>query len=395
MKVLQIIPYFSWSYGGPVKVVYDLSNNLSKMGHDVTIYTTDVGTNHCLLDKDKIKLDNNVNIRYFKCINNWIANNMKFHLSIQMLLTIRKELKDFDVIHLHECRGIPNVYAWYYARNYHIPYILEAHGSVPKIISRQNNRLTLSKMLFDNVFGKKIVKNASRLIALNEKEANLYKSIGVNESKIRIIPNGIDLSRYNVLQKRGELVKKYSLEDKRLVIYVGRLHESKGIDLLIRAFSNLCKELDNVILLLIGPDDGYKVSLEELIASLKLNDKILFTGFITVDEKIQAFMEADVFVTPLYSGFPITFLEACMCGTPIITTDKGDKLDWIDNKVGYVVKYDENELKNSIMKILNNVNLKEKFGEEGRKLIKTEFDLNIVIRKIERVYRSVLANYPK
>ena len=58
-------------------------------------------------------------------------------------------------------------------------------------------------------------------------------------------------------------------------------------------------------------------------------------------EKITIFVDADVFVTPSFSGFPVTFLEACACSTPIITTNKGDELDWIHNKVGYVVEYNK------------------------------------------------------
>ncbi len=200
----------------------------------------------------------------------------------------------------------------------------------------------------------------------------------------------IDLSNYNNLPKKGEFKQKYSLNALRLIIYVGRLHESKGLDLLVRAFASLYKERDDVMLLLIGPDDGYRTSLEELAASLKLNNRVLFTGFVSTDEKIQAFMDADVLVTPQYSGFPITFLEACLCGIPIITTEKGDKLDWINEKVGYVVKYNDKEVKDSILKILNNAELREKFGIEGRLLVMKEFELNIVAEKIEGLYNSVI-----
>ncbi len=162
-NVTNPIFFMVLSRGGIVKVVYDLSNNLAKMGHDVTIYTTDVGMNHRLLDDGKIKFENNVNVRYFKCTNNWIASRMKLHFSNQMRTAVKEDLKNFDIIHLHECRGIPNVYAWYYARKYNIPYILEAHGAVPKIIGRQKNWLTLSKILFDEVSGKNIINTAFQI----------------------------------------------------------------------------------------------------------------------------------------------------------------------------------------------------------------------------------------
>ena len=112
----------------------------------------------------------------------------------------------------------------------------------------------------------------------------------------------------------------------------------------------------------------------------------MFTGFVDTQEKKSAFVDSDVFVTPRFYGFPITFLEACICGIPITTTSDGDKIDWIDGNVGYVVDYNRDHLKKAISKILNDKELRMKFGKRGKYLITTQFSWGKIIKKIEELY---------
>ena len=108
-----------------------------------------------------------------------------------------------------------------------------------------------------------------------------------------------------------------------------------------------------------------------------------------------AYADADVFVTPSFSGFPITFLEACACGTPIITTNNGDKLDWIDDKVGYVVKYDKDQLRDAIFKVLSDDELRRRFGGGGKRLAKEEFGWDKIVKRVEDLYISCLPSIKK
>jgi glycosyltransferase involved in cell wall biosynthesis len=394
MKILQVLPYFAWSYGGPVRVVYDISQELSKKGHDVTIYTTDVGMNHRLVESDQIKFESEVKNRYFRCLNNWAANEMKLHISHQMRLAIKNELQKYDIVHLHEWRGVPNVYVWYYAQKYNVSYILQAHGAAPIIIGKQDISRSFSKILFDTIVGNKIVKGASKVIALTKTEAEYYKKMGADTDKIEVVPNGIDLSEYENLPKMGRFRRKYKIEDdEKVILYLGRLHRTKGIDLLVEAFLDISKEIDGIKLALVGPDDGYESALKELMQELKIDNKVLFTGFVSNDEKMAALVDADVFVTPSFSGFPVTFLEACACGTPVITTNKGDELEWIHDKVGYVVGYDKDQLRDAIIKVLSDDGLRRRFEEENKKLVRGEFGWNKIALDVERIYGEVAKNH--
>ena len=377
MKILQVVPFFTPARGGSVVVPYNLSKQLAERGHEVTIFTTDFE-----LDEEYAKSLDGVRVVPFHCI----ANIGKMLITPRMKGQLKKEVRSFDIIHMHNFRSYQNNIVHHYATKYNIPYVLQAHGSVLPFFQKQ--RL---KKIFDLFFGYRILRDASKVIALTKTEVEQYKKMGVEEDKIKIVPNGIDLSEYDNLPKRGDFRQQYSIRDnEKVILYLGRIHKTKGIDLLVEAFADLVKDLDDVRLVIVGPDDGYRSTLEELIQELKVDDKVLFTGFVSNNEKVAAFVDADVFVTPSFSGFPVTFLEACACGTPIITTNKGDKLDWIHDKAGYVVGYDKDLLQNTIFKILSDEKLKERFGEGSRRLVEEQYSWDKIVRKVEKIYKDII-----
>jgi glycosyltransferase involved in cell wall biosynthesis len=378
MNILQVIPYFTPKRGGDVNVCYNLSKYLAESSHEVTIITTDFE-----FDAEYAKTLDEAGVRVipFHCI----VNIKLFLTSPSMKKWLKRNITNFDVVHMHDYRSYQNVIVYHYAKKYGVPYVLQSHGSVLPFFQKQ--RL---KKLYDLVWGYKILKDATKVIALTMTEAEQYKKMGVNENKIEIVPNGIDLSEYDNLPKRGEFRRKYSIKDEeKIVLFVGRLHKTKGIELLVKAFADLSKELNHIKLVLLGPDDGYQSMLERIIRDLKIDTKVVFTGFVTNEEKMAAFVDADVFVTPSFLGFPVTFLEACACGTPIITTNKGDELNWIHDAVGYVVEYDKDKLRDAILIILSDKKIKNRFGEEGKRLVMKKFGWDNVIKQIEDTYLTV------
>lgn len=389
MKILMVTGTFRpRRFGGVTEVSYNFSKRLVKNGHEVSVYTTDVG-NDCYfrLNVPENKIVDGIYVHYFRNINNSLAFTHRIFLSIGMFFTIRKDITNFDVIHVHELRGIQEILIRHYAKKYNIPYIIQAHGSLHH--SFQKQRL---KKIFDLLFGYKILRDASKVIALNKTEAEQYISMGVDKHKIETIPNGISIER-GYLPFRGEFRKKYLIADTdKIILYLGRLHRTKGIDLIIKAFAETSKEVNNIWLVLVGPDDGYQSALEELIQRLKVGRRVIFTGFVSNEEKMEALVDADVFVTPNFTGFPLTFLEACACGIPIITTVNGDELDWIQNKVGYIVAYNVNKLCLAIANLLNDDRLRHRFGEEGKRLAREEFGWDKVIKKLENVYANCVYN---
>jgi glycosyltransferase involved in cell wall biosynthesis len=104
----------------------------------------------------------------------------------------------------------------------------------------------------------------------------------------------------------------------------------------------------------------------------------------------MALVDADVFVTPSFYGFPMTFLEACVAGTPLVTTTLGDELEWIDDNVGYVTKPTYYDLAGAVYNILSDDKLSEKFSANCRRLVKSEFSLERAGKRLERIYREAI-----
>ena len=390
MKILQVTKFFkpSWESGGPARVVYEISKKLVERGHDVTVYTTDGFKSRLDVEKNKPVDVDGIRTYYFRNLSSYLTRTLLLPIPYYLPMVARKEIRDFDVIHIHECRNMPTVVTHHYAKKYNIPYILQAHGAVLPFFQKQ--RL---KKYYDHAWGTAILKDASKVIALTKTEVEQYKKMGVDEDKIEIIPNGIDLSEYENLPKKGEFRDRYSIsEDEKVILYLGRIHKIKGIDLLVKAFADLIKELDDVRLVIAGPDDGFLSTLEEQIEDLKIGDRILFTGPLYERDKLKAYVDADVYVLPsVYETFPVTVLEACACGTPVIVTGRCGIADIVDGKVGCVVGYDKDQLRDAIFKILSDEELRRRFGEEGERLVMEEFEWSAIIERIEKIYKDAIS----
>lgn len=393
MKILQVIPYFDWSYGGPVKVVYDISNELSKLGNEVEVYTTDVGKNGRIKNENFIK-SKSFKISYFPCDNNFLAHRFKLHFSKDMLLEIKNNIKKFDVVHIHEWRGIPHKYIYEYAKKNDVPYVLQAHGSSPRQIYDQNMLFILSKYGYDKLIGKKIISNAKKLIALNNNEKMQFLNQGVPEKKIEIVPNGVNLEN-KCFKQKGLFKQKYGIPiDSKLILYLGRITPIKGLELLIKSFFLLNNEKNDSILVITGPDYNYLNKLKKLVHSLKLSEKIIFTGPLFGIDKLEVFSDTDLFILPsIYETFPISVIEACAHGIPVIVTHNCLIADIIHENVGYAVESNEESIKEAIINILYNKDIKDSFSESGKKLIKEEYNWNKIVKKLIGIYKDSMITF--
>jgi glycosyltransferase involved in cell wall biosynthesis len=382
MKILQVIPYFvpAWDFGGPLPVCYQLSKQLVRRGHEVAVWTTDALNARNRIAQPEETIDG-IQVRRFRNVSNSFAYRYNISSPIGMALSAGG-VKAYDIIHIHEYRVLQNAFVRGQAKRHGVPYVVQAHGSLTTFF--QKGRL---KRIFDRLWGYRILRDAAKVIALTQTEAGQYKSMGVSDDKIEIVPNGIDLSEFQDLPPKGEFRREHGLADsERIVLYLGRIHQTKGIDLLVRAFVGLSKEAGDARLVIVGPDDGYLPALKSLIGELHIEEKVLLTGPVYGRDKLAAYVDADVFVTPSFYGFPVTFMEACATGTPIVTTERWDHLDWLDGRVGYVTHYDETELTKAIAAVLDNRDLAEQFGANGRQIVRDRFNWASIAEQLERIY---------
>ena len=390
MRILMITNTFPpRRFGGVTGVAYSLARKLVLRGHQVTVYTTDVGnTPHSRLKSENTASVDGLGVHYFRNISNLLAYKYRFFTPISCLPSLKSDIGSFDIVHFHDYRSLFNIVGSYFAKRRDIPYVIQAHGSL--IPHAQKQRIA---GFFDLTFGHRVMNGASRLLALTQTEKDHYMAVGVDDERIEIVPNGIDKTTFEALPKWGAFREKYGVgRDEQIVLYVGRLHRTKGLDLLITAFANLNRNMKNTKLAIVGPDDGFLQALNNQVDQLGIDNQVIITGMVQEEEKLEAYVDADVFVTPNFSGFPLTFIEACASGTPIVTTNKGDMLAWIDGNVGRVVEYNATQLEDALAVILSDSALRERYSRRATELAFNRFNWDIVAERLEEIYQEVIAS---
>lgn len=385
MKILQVSSSFkpAWGTGGTNKVAYEISKHLVARKHKVTVFTTDRGLKNLNIKKNSPNFLDGMEVYYFKNVSNYLAQN-KIITPYYSPLIMRKLIKNFDLIHIHEHRNFLALIVYYYAKKNNVPYILQEHGSLLEFIAKE--RL---KKAFDYLFGNKILINASKLIAVTQKEADQYKKWGLETNRIEIVPNGINISDYTKLPKKGQFREKYNINNnEKVILYLGRINKIKGIDLLVSAFEKVSKDLKNVKLVIAGPDDGFLTQIQKQVKKLKLSDRVIFTGPLYDENKLMAYVDADIYVLPSkYEIFGITALEALACGIPVIITENCGICEYINENM-FIIGNDENELKNSILSVLNNKTLNETKTSDKDSI--KFLDWKSIILDLEKIYNAIL-----
>jgi phosphatidyl-myo-inositol dimannoside synthase len=160
--------------------------------------------------------------------------------------------------------------------------------------------------------------------AITRDRMNTWAKLPV--SKYTIIPNTIHPERYGLAPKRDDLVKRYGLEGRKVILTLARLagyERYKGIDEILEALPALLAQEPNLIYMVLGDGDD-QPRLEAKAHTLGVGDKVIFAGFITESDKADYLRLADVFALPgRGEGFGIVYLEAMACGVPAV----GSKVD--------------------------------------------------------------------
>ena len=383
MKILHVFDLFSLPHGGGVvDLLYKLSKAQAQSGHEVAIFTSD-------FDLDRAYIDSlpEVKVYPFHCI----SSLGHFYITPGIIGGIRDKLKNFDVVHLHCLRSFQNIFAHHYAKKYGIPYVLDTHGALPRTHG-QGGFKQLLKWKFDIAFGNRILKDAGVCVAETDAGVTEHQQFGVSRDKIVVIPPPMDTGEFSKLPLRGLFRSKYNLQDKHIVMYLGRIAWIKGLDFLVESFSRLAKIRSDVILVIVGKDDGYKSTLDEQIEKLGLKDRVLFVGFLGGEAKLSALVDASVVVlASIYESGGRAPFEAIMCNTPVIVsrhTGIGETIGKTD--AGYLVEYgNSSELGDMLQYILNNPAEAAAKTQKAREYIQANLSLEKGAEKYEELYRNV------
>ncbi|MDD2822967.1 MAG: glycosyltransferase [Candidatus Daviesbacteria bacterium] len=390
MKILQVVPYFypAWAYGGPAKLVYDTSKYFAESGNEVIVYTSDSYDQNSRMPKNKYVTDiPNLNIRYFKNLNNHLAYVYNIFITPGIILRSLTEFYKFDVIHIHDFYTTQNIWITLLALLYHKPYILSVHGCLEE---KRIAQRSLFKKLFLSFFGRNMLIKASLVIATSPNEVTAYKEYEIPESRIVLCGHGVDLNEFVTKVTKLEARKHFHLNQKDIVVtFLGRIHQIKGLDNLVKAIRMV--EDKNIHFVIAGSNDGYLPTLKKDIKKYKLNNKITLVGTCFGEEKSQLFKASDIFVYPSYSeGFSLGILEAAAAGLPLIITT-GCHFDEVGKqKAGIIVTPDEKKIADAIKKLCVDQELRQKFGQNAKQLINTQYSMKAIGDKFINFYKKVL-----
>ena len=373
-------------WGGPPQNVDILGRALISRGCDVRVLTTNIFDEKRKLSKLSYEAEwNGVPVTYLNT--HWLGKqpNSTGFIIAPDLWHYRNLIPSADLLHIHGYRHFLFTGTILLARLYKIPYILHARGVMAQAYGR-----TYLKVIYDSTIGRFLAKGASAAIALSDKEIKEYLHLGVDRTRIFKIMNPIDASVCSQLPDRNDFRRRYNIHaTTKMILFLSRLHERKGLGLLIEAFASL--EDVNSRLVIVGPDAGYKKRAEELVVKNHLDERVIFTGPLTGCDKYAAFRAADVYVLPTQGGegFPTTIGEAIYAGVPIIVTDRTEAAKLIDGTVGLSVPYDAQSLANAITKIISFPASIPDYKANSQRLLREQFDLDSIINQTMNVYEFV------
>ena len=385
MKILQVFDFFSMPLGGgTVDLVSKLSRALAQHGHEVEIYTSDSKIDHYHLASLP-----EVSVQPFRCISSLAA----FYVMPGIIPALRDNLKGFDIVHLHSARSFQNVIVHHYARKYNIPYVLDTHGTLPRTVQGRKGFKQLLKWKFDIAFGNRILRDASKVVAETQVGVNEYLAFRVEPDRIVLIQPPFDTEAFTQLPPRGNFRGRYDIQHEKIIMFLGRIHWIKGIDFLVASFAELARSRDDIRLVIVGNDDGYQTTLEEMIASLGIADRVLFTGFLSGEDKLSALVDAEVVVqTSRYEQGAWAPFEAVLCGTPIIVSSNsgaGEDVQKID--AGYLVEFDNKiDLREKMRYVIDHQDKARNKTAKAKLYIETNLSLAENVKKYEELYESIL-----
>ena len=367
MRIAILVSGFppKWLAGTEI-ATYNIAKYLARSGHEVHVITSlDEG-----LPKESMEKGFYVHriflrkIRFIGIMSFWIK--IFWHL---------KKIKP-DIVHVQSIGiGIP---AFLSKKILKKPYIVWGRGSDIYLPDK-----------FTKSISKLVLKNADAVIALTEDMKREIKKIYGRD--IFVIPNGIDLNKFNNLSKETLRKRLEIKEDEKIITFVGTLRIVKGVKYLIKAMKIIKQKSPDTKMMLVG-DGEEREELESLVEELGLKERVKFIGRVQNEEIPQYMVASDVFVLPsLSEGFPVTVLEAMASGVPMIATNVGGLPEIIkDGENGFLVEpKNPEEIAEKVLLLLEDDKLRERISRNNKKKAKG-YSWDSAVEKLEEVYQNHL-----
>jgi glycosyltransferase involved in cell wall biosynthesis len=338
LKIAQICPRYSPDIGGVETHVKEISERLVKAGHDVEVITTDPTGK--LNRRDMI---NGVKIIRFRSF----APGNAYYFAPQIYFYLKKH--NFDVIHAHSYHAFPALFAALGKRERRLVFTPHYH---------RNGHTEFRNLLHKpyRLLGRMIFSKADSVICVSEYEKRLVESDFKVAAKTIKIPNGINLKEFEIPKQPGKGSKRKAGREK-ILLYVGRLEEYKGVQYIIQ----ILPELQDFRVRIVGKGP-YEAELRGMAKDLGVEGRIEWLKELSRKELLECYADADAFLMlSSHEAYGITVAEALAAGTPCIVA-KGSALEeFVDGE--YCVGI---EMPISAKKVVKTIkNLKNGITEKG------------------------------
>jgi glycosyltransferase involved in cell wall biosynthesis len=269
------------------------------------------------------------------------------------------------------------------ARRFSKPYVVSAHGMLE---SWALSNKGLKKNMYAALFERANLERAACLHALTEAEAQDYRRFGLS-NPIAVVPNGVTVP--DEADSELFLNEFPQLRNKKLLLFLGRIHFKKGLNLLSEAWGRLAMQWPNVHLVLAGPDsENTRVQVEEKLRNYGVLERTTFTGMLSGAKKWSALKAAGCFILPSYSeGLSVSVLEAMGVGLPVIVTKQCNLPEVSRLQCGWVIEPKVEELVGALQSALScHDGVRRSIGENGRRLVGHKYSWPVIGRQMASLY---------
>jgi glycosyltransferase involved in cell wall biosynthesis len=389
-KILHVTPsYFpAIQFGGPIQSVHLLNKTLVSKGVEVDVFTTNAGIEN---NKDysctKWSILDGVKVKYFP-----YYGYIHYNFSPQLWKMLKSKVSQYDLVHITAVWNFPVWAAARACQQAGIPYIISPRGTIyPETIALKSSHF---KKFYYRFIAKQCLNLAATIhYTAKDEKYKVEASLKLAARGI-IIPNGIDLSEFAEVNKSRHFNEFFpEIKGKKYILFLSRINQKKGLNLLVEAFATLTAKFPELYLVIAGPDnEGYGTIIKTMLAEKGVLQQTFFTGLLNGEKKIAAYRDAELFVLPSYSeNFGMSVVEAMACGTAVIVSEQvGISPDIQAQEAGLVVKTNPNSISESIALLLENTYLKKKIAGNGRQMANNYYNIHAVASKFIEQYKSII-----
>jgi glycosyltransferase involved in cell wall biosynthesis len=361
VRITIITPVFPYPkrgvYTGIERHVEGLCKGFKKLGHKVTVITTywNGGSSYHNFNDMEIYRFKDLRVILGKLGKLSGVFELDF-LTFSLIVTLNKKLLDTDLLLI----------------NLPFPFLSLINGNFTSIglLHHAQPIVNLKDALsvpFGNIYGK--LTRPDYWVAPSRFTAEQFiKLFKISKEKIRVIPEGVDLEKFNRSVDTSDINEK--LGNERKILFVGNLHPNKGVHFLIKSFALVKSRINDVKLVIVG-DGHLKHYLINLTKRLNLEKDVIFAGFVNDEDLPKYYASCDIFASAsVLEGFELIFLEAMALGKPIVAFNLASIPEVVENAGILVNEINHEKFADAIIELLSDEKLYQEKSENALKRAK-------------------------